>query len=251
MNVDHVQDAIIPTVRPGVMDRLDLIFNRQLELMVKYHDIEDSSGLLQTPRVPATEPVPIHDRFGQARLKDFAWRVTEELTESTWAMLDHPDIVTHKLEELSDAYHFLTELNILSGLDANSLTNLCIKRAIKFGIHAYTEVGSSCKLEALYKCTLPFHPPIDLRQDLDSQDYTELLAYRVVAGLGRAMNCLKQKPWKQTHMLTDVDAYYEGLVIANMQFLVLASECGLNADALYRIYFKKSEVNKFRQRSNY
>ena len=54
------------------------IFNRQKELMAKYEGIEAKNGLLETPDVP----VDIDSYKGQARLKNFAWRVTEELTEA-------------------------------------------------------------------------------------------------------------------------------------------------------------------------
>ena len=48
-------------------DKLEAIFNRQEELMSKYHDIEKRSGLLQTEDCP----VNLDDKRGQARIKDF------------------------------------------------------------------------------------------------------------------------------------------------------------------------------------
>ena len=108
-------------------DKLDLIFSRQRELMEKYHEIEKANGLLQTEDVP----VNIHDAAGQARLKDFAWRVTEELGEAMNTLKNKPwkqsqmlTDETHYLEEIADAFHFFIELCILSGLDAQSLFDI-------------------------------------------------------------------------------------------------------------------------------
>jgi len=122
---------------------LEAIFERQKELIEKYHPIEKKNGLLITEDMP----VNLNDAKGQQRLKDFAWRVTEEI--------------------------------------------------------------------------------------------------------GEAMNCLKNKPWKQTQMETDVEHYYEELVDAFHFFVELCIISGLTAKDLCDIYFKKSEVNKFRQRSGY
>lgn len=124
-------------------DMLSEIFNKQKELMEKYHDIENKNGLLQTKDCP----VDLNDSKGQSRLKDFAWRITEEL--------------------------------------------------------------------------------------------------------GEAMNCLKNKPWKQTQMLTDTIHYKEELIDALHFFIELFILSGMEASDVYQMYFKKNEVNKFRQRSNY
>lgn len=91
-------------------DKLEAIFKRQSELMFKYHDIEKRSGLLQTEDCP----VNLDDKRGQARIKDFAWRVTEEVGEALDAYRSRDG--EHFHEELIDGLHFLTELSILAGI---------------------------------------------------------------------------------------------------------------------------------------
>lgn len=139
MNITDVKNK--PEKDSG--DMLRLIFDRQKQLMDKYHEIEAKVGLLQTPDVP----VDLHSHLGQARLKDFAWRITEEI--------------------------------------------------------------------------------------------------------GEAMSCLKNKPWKQTQMETDVQHYFEEIADAFHFFIELCLLSGINADMLFDLYFKKSEVNKWRQESKY
>jgi len=140
MNIHDVDGPENKTIHG---DMLKLIFQRQKELMEKYHPIEKSNGLLITEDCP----VDLDDKKGQQRIKDFAWRVTEEL--------------------------------------------------------------------------------------------------------GEAMNCLKNKPWKQTHMETDKEHFNEEIADAFHFFIELCILIGWDAEDLFNYYFRKSEVNKFRQRSNY
>jgi hypothetical protein len=77
------------------------------------------------------------------------------------------------------------------------------------------------------------------------------LAYRVVEELSEATNCLKNKPWKQDAVLTDRDHFYEEIADAFHFFVEFCITAGLSASDLFKLYFRKSEVNKFRQRSGY
>ena len=90
-------------------ESLKAIFDRQRELMIKYHDIEFKSGLMQTEDCP----VNLDDKKGQARIKDFAWRITEEIGEAIDALCNSEKL--HYEEELIDGLHFLTEMTILTG----------------------------------------------------------------------------------------------------------------------------------------
>lgn len=113
-------------------DQLEAIFNRQRVLMEKYHHIEKEKGLLQTEDVP----VDLNDHMGQARLKDFAWRITEELGEAMnclknkpWKKTQMMTDTVHYYEEIIDAFHFFVELCILSGMDAKMLTDIYLKKS--------------------------------------------------------------------------------------------------------------------------
>ena len=145
VNVLDVEQAHLEEIfeKDYGMDRLKLMFNRQRELMAKYHDIEKRNGCLQTEDVP----VDLNSTLGQQRLKDLNSRVCEELYE--------------------------------------------------------------------------------------------------------AANCLHNKPWKCSLMETDVDHYYEELADAWHFFIEMLISAGIDEQKLFELYFNKSEVNKFRQRSNY
>lgn len=92
--------------------------------------------------------------------------------------------------------------------------------------------------------------PVNI-DDPAGQDRMKETAWRIVEELGEAMNCLKNKPWKQTQMPTDQLHFYEELADFLHFSLELFIEAGIDADKLFRLYFLKGQVNKFRQRSGY
>lgn len=216
MNVDDITSDVIPTDF-SEKDRLDLIFERQHALSQRYIPIEVKNKLRHTTDCP----VDLHDRHGQAQLKDFFWRVTEELTEACEANRVHPDLKSHVLEELADALHFLVEAHLLAGIKPGEVLE-------EFG---------ECKLISMVEWA--------------DEIALEPGCFEVIYLIGAASNCLKQRPWKQTHQLVDVPkfmSYLKGTIPALIA--VFVNE-GLDADEIFRMYWKKSEVNKFRQRSNY
>lgn len=221
MNINDVKDSDLGITGE---DKLDQIFRRQLELMQKYHGIEKANGLSITDDVP----VNLHDAKGQYRLKDFAWRITEELGEAFEALRVHPDILEHYEEEIADALHFLVEFTILSGAPPRF-----------FGII------KGDKLEHLFGGYGLF--------DISRASHRELQIdmAMVIEALAVTCNCLKNKPWKITQMMTDTAYFHICLIDVWNKFIYLCWSSGMNADILLNLYFKKSEVNKFRQRTNY
>lgn len=206
MNITHATEE---TIQPNLLKQ---IFDRQRELMDKYHYIEERSGLLQT----ADCPVNLDDRRGQARIKDFSWRVTEELGEALDAL--GQDDMEHFAEELVDGLHFLTELTILSGLDWDDLLSLG---------KMYNNAASS------------------------APDGLDQRVYNYVEGIGMMCNCLKNKPWKQSMMQTDRVAFFAKLHLVWMRYIAIMETVFESPEDIASVYLKKSQVNKFRQRSNY
>ena len=212
MNITHaVKEEVVG-------DKLEAIFNRQKELMEKYHHIEARSGLLQTEDCP----VNLDDKRGQARIKDFSWRVMEEFGEA----LDAKEDDEHFAEELVDGLHFLTELTILSGVSIQEL------------IKDLNGVGDS--LDIIYQ-----NPILKRFHGLEVP--FELVFVEEIAMM---CNCLKNKPWQQTQMLTDKAQSTLRLKNVWRSYISVLSKV-MSPDDIVEVYLKKSQVNKFRQRSNY
>lgn len=85
----------------------------------------------------------------------------------------------------------------------------------------------------------------------DSHDNEAKLAWEVTYHLSVARNFLKNKPWKQTGVMTDEKALQEEIVIAFIEYLGYLKYCGFTAQSVYVLRFKKHKVNEFRQKSNY
>jgi len=191
------------------------IFKKQKSLIEKYKIIEKMPlDILQTGNIN------IDTRKGQEIIKSMAWRVTEELAEAEEAKIlytkeENPELAqpyyTHYLEELTDALHFLVEMTLIAG---------------------YT----SDLPEMLY---------------IDHSKYEETSAWDVVYYLGLMCNCLKNKPWKQTEMLTDRPKFEKYLKQAWIRMIRIFKDCDLEEKDIYTLYFKKQCVNLFRIRSKY
>ena len=217
MNINHA------TVEEVTGDKLQAIFTRQKSLMDKYHDIELRSGLLQTEDCP----VNLDDKRGQARIKDFSWRVTEELGEA----LDAKATKDHYQEELIDGLHFLTELTILAGKDYHNI--------LPEGTALYHNDRLEDLVENAKEC---------ISRNGDNLNYW---VSKFIENLGMMCNCLKNKPWKQSMMKTDQNAFYGRLAEVWVLYITLLVVSGMDANSIAITYLKKSQVNQFRQRSNY
>lgn len=217
MNINHAREEKVEG------DLLQAIFNRQKSLMGKYHDIELRSGLLQTEDCP----VNLDDKRGQARIKDFSWRVTEELGEA----LDARANSDHYQEELIDGLHFLTELTVLAGKDYDTI--------LPEGIFTYHEDHLWNFVENAKENILEYG------RDLD------FWVTKFIEQLAMMCNCLKNKPWKQSMMKTDQEAFYSRLAEVWVLYITLLVVSGMDAYTIAITYLKKSQVNKFRIRSNY
>lgn len=121
---------------PEGRDLLMLIFEKQFELMTRYHEIEANNLGFTFPTVEKMgEGLDINNTRVQYRIKDFMWRITEELGEAANTLKNKPwknthMVVdeTHYLEEIIDAVHFLVELLIMSGFTPESLTTLYLNK---------------------------------------------------------------------------------------------------------------------------
>lgn len=218
MNINHAVEERVEG------DLLKAIFDRQKSLMNRYHDIELRSGLLQTEDCP----VNLDDKRGQARIKDFSWRVTEELGEA----LDAKASKDHYQEELIDGLHFLTELTILAGKDYDTI--------IPRGVALYHP-------DHLENLVQNAHHQVENRGRSDIDYWVS----KFIEQLAMMCNCLKNKPWKQSMMKTDREAFYSRLLEAWCCYITILVVSGMDSESIACTYLKKSQVNMFRQRSNY
>lgn len=213
MNVDDVTEFKI------LVGKEEEIFEKQSLLKEKYHAIEERNGI----GYALVKGIPFHldDRRWQYLMKDMAWRSVEEIAEAYSALMENLSqnkkaCCTHVKEEVADSLHFLVELLIVAGIRPVDVEDTWVQ---------------------FWSC------PVQFGREEAMANYIE--------SLGMAMNHLKQKPWKQTHFMTDEVRFIASLIGAFRRWLYLAYSFDLNEPSVYSLYFKKSEVNSFRQRSQY
>ena len=69
--------------------------------------------------------------------------------------------------------------------------------------------------------------------------------------MGLAANCLKNKPWKSTHIPTDEARFYRCLEDGRNHLLLIFSLFNCTDKDIYNLYMKKNQVNHKRIKSNY
>lgn len=128
MNVLDFPDVELPEG-----DLLRAIFDRQGELIKKYHNIEKVRGAIV---VEPDKFGAIDNRFVQWRIKDLMQRTIEEMMEAANTLKNKPwkqsEVATdrvHFYEEIADALHFFVEMCITAGLDAEDLALMYLKKA--------------------------------------------------------------------------------------------------------------------------
>lgn len=205
------------------------IFENQKELMDKYHPIEHKVLGIDALNIKCESESSIDSPVIQLKIKDHLWRVVEEVAESLEASQDS---YVHQIEELSDALHFMVEFMIFVGIEYDKLPLLDdVHEFVKKQLIEYSQEG---------EVDQNFH------YIMVKTTYLEVF-YR----LGLIGNCLKNKPWKQSQMRTDYKKFYDCSIDAFEALINLFCILGLTPRDIYDIYFKKSEVNRFRQRSKY
>lgn len=198
--------------------RLHTIFAAQRELMPKFYEIEKTNGCLETPDVP----VDINTRVGQARLRNYGWRITEEIAEALNVIRDEEKTPPSQYfrEEVSDALHFLTEFTILCGFKPADLL-----------FHKEEDV-----LSAMYA----------LRKDAVHNEFWWCWS-NFICDLGMTINMLKLRPWKQKHVETDPPRFRFAVAQMWLSFCAACICSGISSDELVESYHNKHAVNVKRQ----
>lgn len=235
MNVNDVE-----VKEQSVGCKLSDIFEQQGILHRKYKPIEEKNGT-GFGSVLNSGPYDINNRHWQMLLKEFSYRVTEELTESAEAYgfyLEKPenrDHLVHTIEELVDALHFLTEYCIVIGLTPQRLM-------------PDNRFSGMDRLDAIYDSCLP------PGQEISSQSvpsFYKAYYFDVVVNLGTASNLLKLRPWKNAYMITDEERYLSWVAKAYFSLIGIFRAFGVTPTEIHEMYVKKNTVNNWRIGSGY
>lgn len=217
---------------------LQNVHSRQLELMTKYYTIENSMGLLVSKASRAlrcSRDSTIDEPINQEHIRLIVWRGIEELAEADRESKGSDEFRV----ELIDAFHFFTELNVFLGVNYVSPTT----------DDGFCEYMENPNIEIDWKEKRYWYLPRDTNDDNRGRSFRHAVGEIAVA-YAAATYELKNKPWKQTLVKTDIDRLYLCVAIAYEKFLCLLTEW-MTYEELMELYFNKSEINKNRQDTGY
>lgn len=194
--------------------------------------------------------------------------ISEEYSEKILSELQNAS------EEISDALHFFIELLIYTDISASDIydyvknhssfelsENKLFEAMILGSRYLGSYDGLSYDQLRIYLINLPIFQNKDIDWGLRQfgSTYSQELFninlkcyfWDITHYLNLARNCLKNKPWKQSQMLTDSAKFRDYLIKSFILFLGTCYLMDLSSGNLYRNYFKKNRINLFRQKSHY
>lgn len=186
-------------------------------------------------------------------------------------------------EEMADAMHFMVELLIYCNIQpedicrytsrySNKLTefapdNAIAKSMIVGKAQFQEELTFPDDKNCINLITLAYNLRDDYELNIEIPDERLLqfgsnynqatyglcksMMWDVTYHLNIARNFLKNKPWKQSQMMTNEAGFQEEIVKGFICMMGLFYTMGITDENLYFIYFRKNLTNKFRQKSNY
>ena len=195
---------------------------------------------------------------------------------------DYKQMINHLQnlnEEQADAMHFMTELMIYCNIqpeDIQSWIDVQVKKYHYDSIHAsvfYKPIEGDIINNAMMlgNCIAEGELTMGLGTNLiryateeqlkylpgarlmtyELMELSEKLLWQVTYHINISRNCLKNKPWKQSGVMTDETLYQSKVVESFVWMMTYFSLIGLTSETVYYMYFKKNLVNKFRIKSKY
>lgn len=195
------------------MDLLQSMFDRQYELTVAFHAIEENNFALDDSSIPAS----LETIHGQKQVRATLAYLLDEIGEFMNASTKE-----RRKEELVDVLHFTIELFILSG---TNMTRIDPRGITKTGLleKAFNVVILAQFMSDTANTTMQFvRGPIDLLHEL------------------------KSKPWKKQLKPFDRDSFERQLCVMFHTLLAMAHHYDFTAESLHAAYFDKATINSQR-----
>lgn len=228
-------------------------------------------------------PIDVNTKSSQILIKDFVGRIVEEFGEAwesyEYMMVlmemgyDNEVLVPHLQnfnEEIADAMHFWLELLIFSGISSKDVLNWVCENNSEFRLFSNLDALQfgllSAQNEVMAKYPKILYPHYQVIKDADlkdeflrggrylgekRKDLMKQMLWDITYYLQLCRNTLKNKPWKQSGMMTDEDRYTEYIKLATLSMFKFFAFSGFTKESLFTIYYKKNKVNLFRIESKY
>ena len=206
------------------MDRLKEIFDRQREYMLSLAPIYAKNGF----EWHSEFPYPLDSIWGQEGFRLLAWRFTEEIFEAADALMHYGRCSKEFHEEMADAFHFLVELCIATGLSQSDIYWSAL------GLESLRGGDISDGLSYLFAIYESRERPVLW----ESNPF-----YQTLRWLAFSMMKFRQRPWRTDNRPTNIPEQGKTLAIAFRSFILTCRSYDMTADDLYTAYFAKSKIN--------
>lgn len=182
-------------------------------------------------------------------------------------------------EEMADAMHFMTELLIFVNIQPEDILAYIRKEtgdkfetlfqtvsnyydvidiSMRYGAALFTKEMdiNNRGIDLLRVQSTDSLKDIQLYQAAHIYNHSFYVQFKealwdVTYHLNIARNFLKNKPWKQSQMMTDEIRFQAEIVKGFIKMMGAFSLIDITSENLFHIYFKKNRANAFRIRSNY
>lgn len=180
-------------------------------------------------------------------------------------------------EELADALHFMVELLIYANIEPEDINSWIDKKYLeidgslperfkknpdilnKAGLLYYSTWQSKVRVinsiplldVSVSDEQVKYLPGAKFYSDVLVEEDSCKCLWDITYSLNISRNCLKNKPWKQTGVMTNEVLYQSKLVESFVSLIGYFSLLSITPEELYYIYFKKNKVNQFRIESKY
>lgn len=199
-----------------MIDYLVEVFNRQRVLMDNFHKVE-MTNRAELRNSPTLEKHQLETVFGQLRVKEYAWRITEEIGEA----LAEKDLDKY-YEEIADAFHFLIEMYLLVGIRPQDFDRTPTADGLSTAYFLVEQIEE------------------ESRDNLTSSwEYWMFF----IKDLAQTMNLLKNRPWRVRFTNLDYVVFEEKMLATFYSFTRACMMTGVNRDILFENYMKKNKTN--------
>lgn len=259
--------------QPSTNATLQDIYTLQRNIMEKYIVLED------LPRYP----LDLSKRTNQKILKDFAYRIIEELSEANDSLVkgyeaistnhseEAQEFITDYNTELADVIHYMMEVMIFSGMDEYFLSswlgnygkdnpqmggmmvpgNMFQSFAKMAELLNYLDDKAYQKKDRntyiiFTEGDVSVTPEIGGGRKLSykSMEDHALFMWEITRRLTMAMNCLKTRDWHtEENMVVNITNYSDGIMESFVALFRLFAYTGKSELSVYNSYLLKNKIN--------
>lgn len=270
----------VTTSAPSILDGkgLEKMFEIRKELQALY---------IEKEKLP-DYPVDINTKASQILLRDFLYRITEEVSEVYEKYMEmvmaasvndlshiHTQLIAYN-EELADVHNFMMQLLLYAHITPDSMYSYYSRELHNLNLYDIffyekdilrTIWAAAGELNARHATTnMSFRGvytidgiPEELKYlteggrkiDPDLIPQHAALLFDLTFGIGLAGNKLKNKAWRDTILATDGKVFQETIMKIWECWMRYLDFAGLTPRGLFTIYYKKAQVNIERIKSGY